>query len=109
MGSIPKMDQALPDIEELFAYGRENREIAQSISDLLKVGTPLLRIDRDQSVATGTGDFEVVYQLSEGMMALLTAIRGVTPDRQEKGTEKRVCHGLPSDRTILPSSALSRL
>ena len=80
MAFIPNMDQALEDVSELLSYGREMRDIGNSFSHLIDVGTPLLRIDEDQTVATGTGDFEVFYQLSEGMMAVLTAARRLALD-----------------------------
>jgi hypothetical protein len=83
MASIPKMDQALRDVGELFDYGREFPDIANTISDVINRGTPLLRINRDQVVASSAGDFIVEYQLSDGMVAILTAARRcIARDRQ---------------------------
>lgn len=75
MATIPIWKEAMADIDELLLRGRQSVGLGRRIRQLLDEGTPFLTADIDRLQACEAGDVEVVYEVSEGMRALLEAVR----------------------------------
>ena len=73
--SMKLLPNISPEFDELMAFARESRELANAVRDFLEHGLPILVADIDNLATNTAGDRVFTYQLPDRLKVLLATAR----------------------------------
>lgn len=75
MSFVPKVDEALSELRELVALGKNDVNLANSLREFIDSGSPLFRTNIDGLAAVPTVERVITYHLDESLLVNLAAPR----------------------------------